>query len=146
VVKQYELSFGRRTINRLMRVLATLGIGPKVTYKLTVAGRKSGKRRTTPVNVVELDGSRWLVSPYGEREWVKNARVAGTVTLKRRSTFETMALEEADATTAAPVLQKYVADTPVTRPYFEVTEDSPLDAFIAEAPRHPVFRMTPSAD
>jgi hypothetical protein len=31
---------------------------------------------------------------------------------------------------------------PVVRPFFDVTPGSPLDEFVAEAPRHPVFRLT----
>jgi hypothetical protein len=29
----------------------------------------------------------------------------------------------------------------ITRPFFDVTVDSADDAFITEAPRHPVFRL-----
>lgn len=44
---------------------------------LTVCGRRSGRRYSTPVQLVLGGGERWLVAPYGEREWVKNARAAG---------------------------------------------------------------------
>jgi len=42
---------------------------------------------------------------------------------------------------AASVLQRYVAQVPITRPFFDVTEKSSLDAFAAEAARHPVFLL-----
>ncbi len=42
----------------------------------TVPGRKSGVPRTTPVALGERDGRRWLVSPYGEVDWVRNLRAA----------------------------------------------------------------------
>jgi methylthioribose-1-phosphate isomerase len=40
---------------------------------------------------------------------------------------------------AAPVLKQYVTDVPITRPFFDVTPEAPVEAFIAEAHRHPVF-------
>ena len=39
---------------------------------LTVVGRRTGVLRKVPVIPVEVDGSRYLVSPYGESEWVRN--------------------------------------------------------------------------
>jgi hypothetical protein len=43
----------------------------------------------------------------------------------------------------APVLRRYIADVPITRPYFDASADSPLEAIAAEAGRHPVFRLVP---
>jgi hypothetical protein len=34
-----------------------------------------------------------------------------------------------------------VREVPITRPYFDVTPESSLDAFAAEASRHPVFEL-----
>jgi hypothetical protein len=42
---------------------------------------------------------------------------------------------------AAPVLKQYVTKIPITRPFFDVKPDAPLEAFVAEARRHPVFRI-----
>ena len=39
------------------------------------------------------------------------------------------------------MLQRYITRVPITRPYFDAKPDSPLAAFIAEAPRHPVFQL-----
>ena len=50
-------------------------------HLLTVRGRKSGLPRTTPVNLIEYQGRRWLVAPYGEVAWVRNVRAAGEVEL-----------------------------------------------------------------
>ncbi|HMA45610.1 MAG TPA: hypothetical protein VKP11_00125 [Frankiaceae bacterium] len=44
---------------------------------LAVRGRTSGQWRTVPVNVLELSGRRYLVSPRGETQWVRNLRSAG---------------------------------------------------------------------
>jgi hypothetical protein len=42
---------------------------------------------------------------------------------------------------AAPVLRAYLMHAPIVRPYFDVTAESPIEDFIAEAPRHPVFTL-----
>ena len=54
------------------------GLAGGHTYVLAVRGRKSGKRYETPVSLIE-NGERWLVAPYGEVAWVRNARAAGEV-------------------------------------------------------------------
>jgi methylthioribose-1-phosphate isomerase len=37
--------------------------------------------------------------------------------------------------------QYYLKEVPVVRPYFDVTPESPVENFIAEAPRHLVLRV-----
>jgi deazaflavin-dependent oxidoreductase (nitroreductase family) len=112
---------------------------------LTVVGRRSGKRYSTPVSLVFLDGERWLVAPYGEREWVKNARAAGWVELTRALETERVQVEEVGPEQAAPVLRAYLRSTPVTAPYFASKRNAPLEKFAEEAHRHPVFRLVTSA-
>ena len=64
-----------------MTPLVKLGLGPGYTYLLTTTGRKTGKSRTTPVNIIDLDSERWLVSSYGDVGWVHNVRASPNVTL-----------------------------------------------------------------
>jgi len=137
----YRLSGWRRAVNWLVRVLLSMGLGPPRTYLLTVRGRKSGQPRSTPVTLVIEGDRRWLVAPYGAVGWVRNARAAGTVTLRRGHRSEVVRIVEIGPEESAPVLRRYVREVPVTRPFFDVTTHSPLDAFQAEAPRHPVFRI-----
>jgi hypothetical protein len=59
----------RRLGNTLISPLVRLGLAGKRTYILTVPGRKSGRRHSTPVQLVIDNGERRLVAPYGEREW-----------------------------------------------------------------------------
>ena len=103
-------------------------------------GRTTGRRYSTPVRLVE-DTGRWLVAPYGEVGWVKNARAAGMVTLSRGRRSESLEIEQVDPAEAARVLRAYVRSVAVTRPFFDAGVDSPLEAFEAEASRHPVFRI-----
>jgi deazaflavin-dependent oxidoreductase (nitroreductase family) len=138
---RYRLSLWRRLLNRIVRALLRVGVGPRRTYLLTVQGRRTGRPYSTPVTLVEERGQRWLVAPYGEVGWVRNARSAGRVTLSRGHHTETAAIVEVGPEEAAPVLKRYVTEVPITRPYFDVQPASPLDAFRAEALQHPVFRI-----
>ena len=139
----YRLTPSRRAANRLVRFLLRLGLMPGPTYMLTVPGRRSGRPLSTPVTLVEDGGTRWLVAPYGDVAWVRNARAAGRITLSRGRHSESLPIRELDPAEAAPVLQRYVTRVPITRPYFDAKPDSPLGAFIAGAPRHPVFQLGP---
>jgi deazaflavin-dependent oxidoreductase (nitroreductase family) len=108
---------------------------------LTVPGRTTGRPWSTPVSIVKDDGERWLVAPYGSRNWVLNARAAGWVELRRGRRCERLAVVELAPEDAVPVLRRYYGLARVTRPFFDVSLDSPDAEWLAEAPRHPVFRL-----
>jgi deazaflavin-dependent oxidoreductase (nitroreductase family) len=143
MAKTYQMNAITRFGNTMSAAMIRLGIGPAGMHLLRVKGRKTGLPRTTPVNLIEHQGRRWLVAPYGEVAWVRNARAAGQAELLRGSTVEHTQLEEATAEEAAPVLRAYLGQLKlVVGPYFDVTPSSPDTAFVAEAPRHPVFLLT----
>ncbi len=141
MAETYRLTLPRLMANAAMRAALWAGVAPKRYALLTVRGRKSGRQFSTPVIILDRPDGRWLVSPYGEREWVKNARAAGQVTLSRGRRRATVPIEEVGVDEAAPVLKDYLAHTPITRPFFDVTPDAPLADVVREAPRHPVFRL-----
>jgi deazaflavin-dependent oxidoreductase (nitroreductase family) len=141
VAQTYRLTGSRRLVNTLIKPLARLGLAGSHTYVLTVPGRKTGRLYETPVTLIE-NGDRWLVAPYGEVGWVRNARAAGEVQLRRARRSETLGIEELAPTHAGPVLRRYLEAVSAVRPFFDVTPDSPPEAFESEAPRHPVFRLT----
>jgi deazaflavin-dependent oxidoreductase (nitroreductase family) len=138
---RYRLSRWRRLLNALVRILLRIGLGPRHTSLLTVQGRRSGTRDSTPVTLEEEGTNRWLVAPYGEVAWVRNARAAGQVTLSRGRRSETVSIVELGPEESAPVLKQYVTEVPITRPFFDATPNAPFEAFVAEAHRHPVFRI-----
>jgi deazaflavin-dependent oxidoreductase (nitroreductase family) len=138
----YQLSRSRRFVNAVVRPLVRFGLAGKRTYLLSVEGRMTGRRYSTPVTLVMDGDERWLVAPYGERNWVKNARAAGWVELSRAGKTGRLAVTELDGTEAGPVLQKYLRQNPLTRAFFEAKASDPVEAFIAEAPRHRVFRLS----
>jgi deazaflavin-dependent oxidoreductase (nitroreductase family) len=138
---RFRHGLARRAGNAVVRALLAFGLGPRSTYLLGVTGRRSGTLRSTPVTLVEEGGRRWLVAPYGDVAWVRNLRASGRATLSRGGRAETIAVREIGAEEAAPVLKWYVTRVPITRPYFDVSPASGLDAFRAESPRHPVFAI-----
>ena len=75
-----------KIFNRTFGYLVGLGLGPSHIYLLEVRGRKSGKLFSTPVDLLELQGTRYLVAPRGRTQWVRNAEAAGEITLKKGST------------------------------------------------------------
>lgn len=143
--KTYKVTRRVKFINKMMKTLIRWGIAPKQMFMLVVKGRKTAKLYSTPVSIVEQDNNRWLVAPYGEVGWVRNARASQQVTLNRGRKSETLQVEEVNAQEAAPILKAYIAKEPITRPYFDADPDSPLEEFIAEASRHPVFRLIPQS-
>jgi deazaflavin-dependent oxidoreductase (nitroreductase family) len=143
--KPYRRSIWRRGLNALVRPLARLGLAGPRTYLLTVPGRKTGTLWSTPVSIVKDGNERWLVAPYGDRNWVKNARAAGWVELRRGRTRERLAVEELPAEKAVPILREYYRRGRVTRQFFDVTPESSDGAWLDEAPRHPVFGLVPDA-
>lgn len=133
----------RRFVDKLVMALIRVGVVPH-SYILATKGRKSGLTRRNPVTIVDLDGRRWLVAPYGPVSWVHNARAAGEVTLTRRATTARYAVREASAQEAGPVLKQYLRITGPPRAYFTAKPDDPPEAFAAEAHLHPVFELVAS--
>jgi deazaflavin-dependent oxidoreductase (nitroreductase family) len=139
--RPYRKSYWRRALNAFVRPLAKLGLTGPRTHLLTVPGRRSGRLWSTPVSIVRIGQERWLVAPYGERNWVRNVRAAGQVELRRGRTRERLAADELAPDEAVPVLREYYRRGRVTRPFFAVSLDSPAEEWLVEAPRHPVFRL-----
>jgi deazaflavin-dependent oxidoreductase (nitroreductase family) len=141
MARQYRLGPVRRTVNAVVTPLVKLGVTPRNTVLLTTTGRKSGQPRTTPVALIDLDGERWLVPSYGNVGWVHNVRAWPRVVLQRGKRAKSLRAEPVDAARAGPVLKVYVRRVPVTAPYFDARRSDPADGFVAEADRHPVFRL-----
>ena len=115
---------------------------------LEVRGRTTGEARRVPVNLLQLDGREYLVSPRGEGQWVRNVRAAGgrLALLVGRRREERVAVEVADGEKVAVLrayLRRWKFEVGV---FFEgVDADSTDEALRAIAPRHPVFLLEPAA-
>ncbi len=73
--------------NPISRALLAVGVPLGPNALVTIRGRRSGLPRTTPIAVIEVGGRRWIWSPWGDVQWVRNLRSAGqaTITARRRS-------------------------------------------------------------
>ena len=128
--------------NALTTMLLRRGVRMGTNTLLTVPGRKSGLPRTTPVTVIEHAGRRYIQSPFGDVDWVRNLRAASAATLTRGRNVESVSATELSPEEAAPILKHALAMAPAPiRSYYEVTADSPLEAIVQEAPRHPMFEL-----
>jgi deazaflavin-dependent oxidoreductase (nitroreductase family) len=82
--------------NPFLKPLLARGVpvGPNVL--ITIKGRTSGEPRTTPVAIIEVDGHRWIWSPWGEVHWALNLRAAGRATITVRRNHEEVTATELD--------------------------------------------------
>ncbi|MBA3943328.1 MAG: nitroreductase family deazaflavin-dependent oxidoreductase [Herpetosiphonaceae bacterium] len=139
-----RMNRGMRIGNQIVIGLLKAGVhlGPNVV--LTVLGRKSGLPRSVPVAIVEVNGQRYLQSPYGQVEWVRNLRAAGKGLIQRGRHTEVLQAIELSPAEAAPVLKEVVSHIPgMLRRFYAVAPDAPLEAFEQDAANHPMFRLVP---
>jgi deazaflavin-dependent oxidoreductase (nitroreductase family) len=133
-----------KIFNRTFGLVVGLGLGFSYNYLLEVRGRKSGKLYSTPINLLELKGKRFLVAPRGRTQWVRNADAAGEITLRRRSTRLKFRLRPLSDTEAPEILKAYLDNfkSEVQR-YFPVPAGSPPEAFSTLTSSYPAFELLP---
>lgn len=141
MAKTYEMTLPNRMFNGLLKRTLKVGVGPPQITLMATQGRRSGKIHVTPMTPIEMEGARWLVSPYGIRDWVKNVRANPRVQLMRGGKREDLEVEEVHGSQAARVLKQYVNDLTITQPYVDAAPDAPVEAFEKIVDRHPVFRL-----
>jgi len=131
-----------RTFNRVFGFLVGLGLSLPHNYLLQARGRKTGRVYTTPVNVLEFRGRRFLVAGRGRTDWVRNAEAAGEIVLKKawsRQRFRVRAVPDEEK---GEILKAYVDRFRLTvQRYFPVPAGSEPQAFRAVADRYPVFEL-----
>jgi deazaflavin-dependent oxidoreductase (nitroreductase family) len=118
-----------------------LVIGNYPMYLLTVRGRKSGQPRTVALAIIRRNGKRYVGSPYGIVDWVRNLRAAREAILTRGRRAETVTARELPPKEAALVLREEIKEgNPFVRSY-GVTADSSLEEFERAAVSHPLFLL-----
>jgi deazaflavin-dependent oxidoreductase (nitroreductase family) len=136
--------FFNMTVARLTR----MGISVYGSRVLYVRGRTSGAWRTTPVNpLTRSDGTRYLVAPRGNTQWVRNLRAdngRGELHVGRR-TEPFLATEIADDDKPAILrdyLKRWKWEVGV---FFDgVDAKAPEEKLREIAPGYPVFRIEPA--
>jgi deazaflavin-dependent oxidoreductase (nitroreductase family) len=129
--------------NPLVALVTNWGLSLHGARNLAVRGRRSGQIRTTPVNPLEIGGTRYLVAPRGETEWVRNLRAARGGELRLGRQREPIGVEELSDDAKPPILREYLRRWKLeTGQFFDgVTAESPEAELRRIAPRHPVFKV-----
>jgi deazaflavin-dependent oxidoreductase (nitroreductase family) len=136
--------FTVHVFNRLVRRLTVMGLSVAGSRELRVRGRSSGEWRATPVNPITVRDARYLVSPRGTTQWVRNMRVAGGGELRVGRRVEAFTAAEVADTDKVPVLRAYLTTWGwEIGQFFEgVGKNATDDQLAAIADGFPVFRVT----
>ncbi|MET0502602.1 MAG: nitroreductase/quinone reductase family protein [Candidatus Binatia bacterium] len=136
-----------RVLNKVFGFIVGLGFGLRHNYLLQVPGRRSGRVYSTPIDLLEFKGSRFLVAGRGRTQWVRNAEAAGEVILTRGTTWQKYHIRVVPNELKPEVLRAYLNRFKLTvQRYFPIPATSDLRAFAAIAERYPVFELLPFKD
>jgi deazaflavin-dependent oxidoreductase (nitroreductase family) len=134
-------------MNRTVAWLTRHGVSMWGSRVLSVRGRKTGEWRSTPVNLLTLDGERYLVAPRGHTNWVRNLRAAGSGELRVGRRVEPFTAAELADDAKPPVLRAYLSrwKWEVGMFFDGVKPDAPDAELLRIAPGYPVFRVASAA-
>jgi deazaflavin-dependent oxidoreductase (nitroreductase family) len=131
-----------RVFNRIFGFVVGLGWGFSYNYLLQVRGRKSGKVYSTPIDLLEKNGKRFLVAPRGRAQWVRNAEAAGEVTLKKGKLQQKFGLRALSDAEKPEILKAYLDQFKrEVQTYFPVPAGSPVEAFKELVASYPAFEL-----
>ena len=131
-----------RFFNRAFGFLIRLGVGLSHNYLLEVRGRKTGRTYSTPVNLLEHGGKKYLVAPRGYTQWVRNVIASGEARLVRGLKREEAFLRPMPDGAKPDILKDYLDRYSKTvQRYFPVQAGSPVEAFQPLASGYPVFEV-----
>lgn len=135
---------GEKMFNRAFGFLVGLGLALPHNYLLEVRGRKTGRLYSTPVDVLTLEEKRYLVAPRGYTQWVRNAEVAGEVSLRKAWSRKRFRLRTVSNDQKPRILKAYLDRFKMTvQRYFPVQAGSPLEAFSPLVENYPAFELLP---
>jgi deazaflavin-dependent oxidoreductase (nitroreductase family) len=140
--------FTKNVFNRIVAGLTRLGVSLLGSRVLEVRGRTSGEPRRTPVNLLELDGERYLVAPRGDTQWARNLRASGEGRLRLGRKVEPFtAAEVTDEAEKAAILRAYLRrwKAEVSAFFDGVGPDASEEELRRIAAKHPVFRLRSGA-
>ena len=132
-----------RVFNSVVQWLTRRGVSVMGSRVLAVRGRSSGQWRTVPVNLLVIDGERYLVAPRGHTQWVRNMRAAGGGELRLGRRVEAFTVEELADADKPVILREYLRKWAweVGRFFEGVDKSSPDSRLLEIAPGFPVFRL-----
>ena len=134
-------------LNKALALLPRFGLGVWGARTLAVRGRKSGEWKTVVVNLLSLEGERYLVAPRGQTQWVRNIRAAGGGELRLARRAEPFTVTELPDEDKLPVLRRYLErwGWEVGQFFEGVTKDATDEQLSEIAPGFPVFHINRAA-
>ena len=135
--------FTKHVFNPIVALLTRAGVSVWGSRELRVRGRKSGEWRTTPVNLLNYEGDRYLVAPRGVTQWVRNLRAVGEGELRVGRRTEAFRATELPDEEKQPILRAYLKRWKAEVGVFfgGVGADSSEEELRRISPDHPVFRI-----
>src|SRR5271154_2060848 len=97
-----------KLFNRIFGFLVGIGVGASHHYLLEVRGRKSGKLYSNPVDLLEMNGKKFLVAPRRRTQSVRNAEANGKITLKKANSRREFRLRALTGEEKLGVLKGYL--------------------------------------
>jgi deazaflavin-dependent oxidoreductase (nitroreductase family) len=136
-----------RVFNSSVASLTRRGISIWGSRVLYVRGRTSGQWRSNPVNVLTVDGRRYLVAPRGHTQWVRNLRAAGGGELRVGRKIERFTATELADDQKPRILREYLRRWKLEIGVFfdGVGADAPEERLLEIAPGYPVFQIHAAA-
>jgi len=132
--------------NTVVARLTRMGVSVYGSRVLYVKGRKSGEWRSTPVNPLPLDGTRYLVAPRGTTQWVRNLRAVGTGELRVGRRVEPFRATEISDDAKPEILRAYLKRWKwEVGVFFDgVDAKAPEEKLREIAPGYPIFHIEPA--
>jgi len=131
-----------RVVNRFYGSLTRLGLSMPYSFLLSVAGRRTGKTRSLPVNLLQYNGKLFLVATRGHTQWARNACRSRKIFLTRGRLRIEFSLRVVPDSEKPAVLQSYLSRFKwMAWRFFPVRAGSPLVTFEPIAARYPVFEL-----
>jgi deazaflavin-dependent oxidoreductase (nitroreductase family) len=134
-------------LNPLLKALLRLRVPLGPNALVTITGRTSGLPRTTPIAIVEVDGRRWIWSPWGEVHWVRNLRAAGEATIEVHGRVEQVHATELDPGARLAffrdVMRPYAHRIPFGRVFVRIIDGVDVEDPAGAADGRVVFELQP---
>ena len=136
-----------RFFSPVLRFLLAAGVPLGFNRLVTIRGRKSGLPRTTPLAVIQVGGRRWVWSPWGESQWVRNLRASGRATITQRGRTEEVTATELDPAERVgyfrDVLGPLARSIPFGVQFFRIVDGVDVSDPVAAAEGRRVFELHP---
>jgi len=137
-----------RFFSPILKFLLVAGVPMGPNRLVTIRGRKTGLPRTTPLAIIEVGGRRWVWAPWGEVQWVRNLRTAGSATIAVRGRKEVVRATELDPTQRVgffrDILGPHARGKPLGVWFIRIADGVDLDHPVEAAEGRRVFELHPS--